>query len=655
MLRSPLALAIVLLPCATQAEEIAPESLDALKSPYLVGTSGRSLEPRSQATAATSVFTRADIARLKVKSLPDLLARVPGMSVQQTGGRGSPTALYLRGTNPSQVLVLLDGMRIGQLSNGLARLQYLNMQQVERVEVTRGARSSLYGGNAMGGVIQVFTRRGKAGLDPRFDFSLGDGDDSENSLGLAGGDANTRYDLGMSLVELRQDRSDDRDGANTDKDAYRNRGLNLSLEHRFAETWRAGLNLLDQRGKSELDGDSGAFPDQPRDRFALSSTSAFLQVDPSPLWSSRLEAGHSEDKSRVDTVYNYFTTFEEYASYRDSLLWQNTLHLDAANQLLLGAEWTEERLRANVPLEERERRNQAWFFQHRYRAAPFGTELGLRHDQDRQFGNEDSLNAALDIDLPAQTQLVLSYAEGFRTPTFLELYVPKEFFPSGNPDLQPERSRTWEAQLRGNHLGTDWSLGVYRTDIRDLITDVETFDPDYARTWRNVGRARINGLDISLSRELLGWTTRLSAGFVDPRDRETGHTLPGRSRRNLALDMDRRFGEYSFGFSWLGVSSRYQDADNTVHSPGYGRLDIRAGWDLLEGLKVETRVENLGDNRYLEKRYADQSGFSSSPYGDALPYENNDVYIDDPTYEARGGYRDAGRRVVVSLKWSPQF
>ena len=77
------------------------------------------------------------------------------------------------------------------------------------------------------------------------------------------------------------------------------------------------------------------------------------------------------------------------ASYRDSLLWQNTLHLDAANQLLLGAEWTEERLRANVPLEERERRNQAWFVQHRYRAAPFGTELGLRHDQDRQFGNED--------------------------------------------------------------------------------------------------------------------------------------------------------------------------------------------------------------------------------------------------------------------------
>lgn len=250
---------------------------------------------------------------------------------------------------------------------------------------------------------------------------------------------------------------------------------------------------------------------------------------------------------------------------------------------------------------------------------------------------------------------MLSYAEGFRTPTFLELYVPTEFFPSGNPDLQPERSRTWEAQLRGNHLGTDWSLGVYRTDIRDLITDVETFDPDYVRTWRNVGRARINGLDISLSRELLGWTTRLSAGFVDPRDRETGHTLPGRSRRNLALDVDRRFGEYSFGFSWLGVSSRYQDADNTVHSPGYGRLDIRAGWDLLEGLKVETRVENLGDNRYLEKRYADQSGFSSSPYGDALPYENNDVYIDDPTYEARGGYRDAGRRVVVSLKWSPQF
>lgn len=655
-MRSRLALAIAMAPCLAAAEEIPLDSLDALKSPYVVATSGNALEPRSQATATTSIFTRKDISRLKVKSVPDLLARVPGMSVEQSGGRGSSANLYLRGSNANQTLVLIDGVRIGSLVDGLPRLQYLGMEQIERVEVTRGGRSSLYGSGAMGGVIQVFTRRGEgAGLEPRFDFSLGDSDTNENSVGLSGGDERTRFDLNASLEELRMDRSDDIDGANTDDDTYRNRGLSMSLEHRITEQWRTGLNVLDQRGKSDMDGDSVWFPGQPTDEFTLSSTSAYLEAELDPRWTSRLQAGHAEEKSHLDTVYNFITALEEYATYRDSLEWQNTLRLDEHQQVLLGAEWYEERLRANVPFEETERRNQAWFAQHRFRAAPFGTELGWRHDKNEQYGSEDSLNAALDFDLPLNTQLVLSYAEGFRVPTFTELYVPDMFFPSGNPNLEPEHSKTWEAQLRGAHYDTDWSFGVYRTDVQDLITDVMEFDPVFVHEMRNVGKARINGLDLSASRDFMGWTTRLNLGLVDPRDRDTGHTLPGRSRRNLALDVDKQFGDYSFGFSWLGVSSRYVDAANTQKSPGYGRIDIRAGWGFLKGLKVETRVENIANKQYSQKYYGSGSSFSSNPFGDGVPYVDNDVDIPDPTIEENTGFQEEGRKVVMTLKWSPQF
>ncbi|MDW3714314.1 MULTISPECIES: TonB-dependent receptor plug domain-containing protein [unclassified Pseudomonas] len=656
-MRSRLALAIAMAPCLAAAEEIPLDSLDALKSPYVVATSGNALEPRSQATAATSIFTRKDISRLKVKSVPDLLTRVPGMSVAQQGGRGSRTSLYLRGTNANQTLVLIDGVRIGSLSDGLSRLEYLNLEQVERVEVTRGARSSLYGSDAMGGVIQVFTRRGEgAGLEPRFDFSLGDSDENEHSLGLSGGDERTRFDLGASLLELHSDRTDDIDGANTDDDTYRNRGFNLSLEHRLTEQWRAGLNLLDQRGKSDLDENALWYPGQPTDEFTLNSTSAFLEANLDPRWTSRLQLGHAENRSQLDTVRNFFTTHQEFATYRDSVEWQNTLRLDEHQQVLLGAEWYEERLTANRTLNEMERRNQAWFAQHRYRAAPFGTELGLRHDSSDQYGSEDSLNAALDFDLPMSTQLVLSYAEGFRVPNMVELYLPAPFQPNGNPDLDPEHSKTWEAQLRGSHYDTDWSFGVYRTDIEDLISPVLDFNPFFVNEMRNVGKARINGMDLSASRDFMGWNTHLNLGLVDPRDRDTGHTLPGRSRRTLVLDVDKKFGDYNFGFSWTGVSSRYVDAENTEKTPGYGRIDIRAGWSFLKGLKVETRVENIGNRQITEQRYVSSSNPSSSyPFGDGTPTSSNTVNVVDPTIEQYGGYQDEGRKVVMTLKWSPQF
>ena len=244
---------------------------------------------------------------------------------------------------------------------------------------------------------------------------------------------------------------------------------------------------------------------------------------------------------------------------------------------------------------------------------------------------------------------MLSYAEGFRVPTFTELYVPDMFFPSGNPNLEPEHSKTWEAQLRGAHYDTDWSFGVYRTDVEDLITDVMEFDPVFVREMRNVGKARINGLDLSASRDFMGWTTRLNLGLVDPRDRDTGHTLPGRSRRNLALDVDKQFGDYSFGFSWLGVSSRYVDAANTQKSPGYGRIDIRAGWGFLKGLKVETRVENIANKQYSQKYYGSGSSFSSNPFGDGVPYVDNDVDIPDPTIEENTGFQEEGRKVVMTL------
>ncbi|AYC31440.1 TonB-dependent receptor [Pseudomonas cavernae] len=630
---SPLALAIALLPLTTQAEEAPGDNPDALKTPALVITSGREVEPRAQATAATTVFTRKDIERLQARSVPELLARVPGVSIAQNGGRGGLTSVFLRGANANQTLVLVDGVRLNAAASGLARLEFLGPDQIERVEVLRGSRSSLYGADAIGGVIQIFTRRGEAGLQPRLRLGAGSQQTFERSLGLSGGDHQTRFDLGASLDESEGfDRTSDNRGRDADHDGLRRKAVNLSLEHRFSDSLKAGLNVIDQRGETEYDDAFSFDPGNPSERFSLSSVASHLDAQFSELWTSRLELGHVEDKSDNHDDFNVFNNFQ-FNTYRDSLGWLNTLQLTDSQQLLLGADWYEDRLNSDSEFSQTERWNQAAYVQHRYQGNGFATELGLRHDDNEQFGSENTWNAALSFDLGQSSELIFSYAEGFHAPTFNDLYFPADQFFSGNPNLDPERSKSYEVQLRGEQLDTHWSLAAYRTDVDDLIAVVS--DPvTFFSQPQNINRARLQGLELELSREVLGWQAALAAGILDPRDRDSGHTLPRRAKRTLSLDLDRQFGAFGVGLGWQAVSSRFDDAANRTEIGGYGVLGLRGSWKMNDELEWQAKVDNLLDKEYALVDY-------SRP---------NDPFF---TSASTHGYRQEGRNALLSLTWTP--
>ena len=229
----PLALAIVLLSPATLAAT--DNNNDTLQAPALVITSGRKAEPKAQATAATSVFTRKDIERLQVRNVDELLTRVPGVSVTRNGGPGSLTGVFMRGTSSAQSLVLVDGQRIAAASSGTSSLEFLSIDQIERIEVVRGSRSSLYGSDAIGGVIQIFTRSGSnTPAQPYMRLAAGSHSTYERTLGVSGGDAQTRYNLGGTLNESQGiDNTGGSLGQNSDNDALRNRALSMNVSHQF--------------------------------------------------------------------------------------------------------------------------------------------------------------------------------------------------------------------------------------------------------------------------------------------------------------------------------------------------------------------------------------------------------------------------------------
>ncbi|RRV38289.1 TonB-dependent receptor [Pseudomonas sp. o96-267] len=625
---SRLALAIAVMPGLSLAAE-----------PYvaepLVVTSGRLAEPQAQATAATTVFERDDIERLQVSSVPDLLSRVPGVSIVQSGGRGSLTSLFLRGANANQTLVLVDGVRLNAAASGLARLEFLSPDQIERIEVVRGARSALYGSDAIGGVVQIFTRRGEDRLQPRLRLAAGSQQTFERSLGMSGGDQRTRFDLGASLVERAGfDRSQDGRGYDNDHDGLRRKAFNLNLDHRFNDRLKGGLSLLEQHGESEYDDLFSFDPGNPSERFSVSSIAGHLEAQLAKDWSSRLELGHSEDKSENRDPLNADNNYA-YNTYRDSAGWLNTLRFGDAHQVLLGLDWYEDRLGSDSDFSQSKRWNRAAFAQHRYRGNGFATELGLRHDDNQQFGSENTWNAALSLDLAERLELVLSYGEGFHAPTFNDLYFPTSSFYGGNPDLAPERSKTYEAQLRGDHMDTRWSLSAYRTEVEDLITVVS--DPvTFFSTPMNVNKARLQGLELSVERELLGWHVALGASLLDPRDRSSGHILPRRAKRSLSLDLDRQFGAFAAGMTWQTFSGRYDDAANNREIAGYGLLGVRASWQMDEELLWQVKVDNLLDKDYSQALYSrpDDPFFSSVSYY---------------------GYREEGRSAMLSLTWTPQL
>ncbi|MBU1282659.1 MAG: TonB-dependent receptor [Gammaproteobacteria bacterium] len=621
---SRLALAVALLPPAIQAET-RDHAQYALTLPALVISSGRQAEPRKQAVAATTVFTREAIERLQARDVMELLRRVPGI---QTGNSSGVPSYFVRGSSTAQTLVLVDGQRIASASSGIARLDYLSVDNIERIEVVRGPRSSLYGADAIGGVIQIFTRRGKAGLAPEVRIAAGSDHTIERRVGLSGGDQKTTFHLGASLDESAGfDRTRDDQGADRDHDGARTRALALNLQHELNDDWQAGFSLNDQRGDSEYDDAYEFAPSEPHDQFRVSSFSSYLEGQVNQDWNSRVELGRSYDRNKALSATSAWNT-GRLETTRHSAAWINRLELNEHHNLTLGGEWYEDRVDSTTTLAEDRRSNRAVFIQHTYKTQQLSTELGLRHDENQLYGSSNSWNGALIIPTERSQTWVLSYGEGFRAPTFSDLYYPG----AGNPNLQAETSKAYELQWRAELGDNQLEVAIYRNDITNLIAwNSTTNQPE------NIKQARINGFELSVSRDLLGWQSALSLNFLDPRDRDNGHTLARRARRTVNLDIDRQFAQVQLGASWRAVSRRYDDAANTSELSGYGLLDLRASWQSNAAWRWDVKLNNLLDRDYWQGNYQRPTG----------PNWN------DPSREY--AYQEEGRSLLFALTWTPDL
>lgn len=580
-----------------------------LQLPEMLITATRASTPKEQLSTASTVYTREDIERLQVKTLPELFRGTTGVDMTQSGGYGKTSSLFVRGTNSNHVLVLIDGIRFGSVTLGTSPFESLPIDQIERVEIIRGPQSSLWGAEALGGVIQIFTRKGAQKEKPTITIDAGGGsfNTAKASGTISGSYRNSWYTLGASHFNSQGfDARQSNSGLDEpDKDGFYNTGLNARLGHRFDNNAEMEATYMRSEGRNDFDGTPNKM------EFVNQVIGLSGAIDVLDNWRSTLRLGQSRDDA--DNFSPDGSFFSRFDSTRWNASWVNAIQLSDDHQLTLGSDYRLDEADSTTDFTELSR----------YDVGVFGEWHGrffdnhhlngsIRWDENEAFGDfvTGSIGWRSNWDYGIST--FANFGNGFKAPSFNQLYWPG----FGNPNLMAEESKSVEVGLAGNHDWLQWEVRAYHTDLDNLI--VYVFDPaTFNLSAENIGKAQINGIEAEIGTQIFGWNAKLGMNLLRPVDRETNNRLPRRTDRMLSFDLSRSFGPVDVGAFVLAEGYRYDDAANTTKVSGYATVDLRSAYHINKNWTVSAQLNNLLDKQYqLVNTYntADRNFFVSIRY-----------------------------------------
>ena len=575
----------------------------------IIVTANRIAKTADETLAAVTVITREDIEQRQARSVQELLTGTAGISVVNNGGLGKNTSLFIRGTESGHILVMIDGIKVGSATNGQASFQHIPVDQIERIEIVRGPKSSLYGSGAIGGVIQIFTRKGGEGVTPSFSVGAGSHDTYNATASLSAGTKNSWFNATLTGLDTQginacDGSSSEFAGCYTeefDKDGYIEYSGSFRVGYRLDNGAEFELHGLRTEGDTEFDGASQNEAD-----VVQKVLGGNVSLMPTDIWNMKLSVGRSEDKSKNFKDGVFATRFD---TSRDSASWQNDIAL-GDNIAVLGVDYQEDNIDGSTDYATDSRDNIGLFGQYLMSVKGHDIELSARNDDNEQFGNHSTGSVAWGYQINSAVRLVASYGTAFSAPTFNDLYFPEDSFSKGNPDLEPEESKSYEIGLRYNRSNNQFELNVFRTDIDNLI-NWESDPVTYQYSPSNLNSSRILGLEAVYITNYEGFQLNSSLTLLDPESRSDdtdGNELPRRAKESLRVDIDRPVGDFGVGATLIAEGSRYDDLANTRELAGYGLMDLRAEYSFLKDWSVQAKIENVFDKSYEKAAYFNQLG-----------------------------------------------
>jgi vitamin B12 transporter len=565
----------------------------------VVVTASRISQPRESVIADVTVIDREEIERAGQSTFVELLQAQPGIEISSSGGAGKTSHIFMRGTNADQVVVLVDGMRINSATQGTTVFENIPLAQIEKIEILRGPATSLYGQDAIGGVIQIFTKKG--GGQPTFNAAVGYGsyDTKTAEAGLRGSIADTSYSLNVSSFDTQGFSALKTKNPNLkDNDGYRNLAFSGSVTHKITEGHDIGLQFFSSEGHTNFDSSSNlisggdpSFSDNANlSQFSYSATS---HNQFTANWLSTLRLGEGVDENENFSQVNPYNPVSRslFKTYQRQYSWQNDINLPLGTLTLL-YDRLEQRVSSTTTYDKKARDNDGFVASYLVNSGAHSLQASYRSDHNSQFGTNDTGSIGYGYSFSPNWHATTSYGTAFKAPTFNELYFPG----FGNPALKPEKSRNAEASLRYEDLATSASLTLYENKIRDLINFVETAPSTFVPL--NVDKVTIQGLTLAASQRWDNWQLRGSIDIQSPRDTEANNLLDHRANRHANMNLSREWGDWRLGSELIATSVRYDDAANTDKLSGYALLNLTADYKITQDWKLQARVNNLFDKDY---------------------------------------------------------
>ncbi|MBC7944159.1 MAG: TonB-dependent receptor [Burkholderiales bacterium] len=568
--------------------------------PETVVTAARIRQNLSDTLQPTTVIDADDIVRSGQQTLPELLQSLGGVEVTSTGGPGQSSGVFMRGANTDHTLVLVDGLRINSATVGTTAFEHIPINQIDRIEIVPGPLSSLYGSDAIGGVIQIFTKSGAT----KASTSAGYGSyNTRNVDGSFSGSAkDTDFTLSAGYYET--DGFDATkptiafDQHNDDRDGYRNANVSARLAHHFDADNSVGITAFHSDGRTEFD--NGPTTRDVNDQ-SLSAYSIYSENRLTSFWQSLLRFGTGRDDAVFTGAFP-----AEFRTDQDQASWQNTFAV-IGGSLIAGGEYRREEISGDTIFVQTRRDIRSGFAGYRGDYSNHGIQFNARHDDYSDFGGRTTGSIGYGYRLTDAVRLRAAAGTAFHAPTFNDLYFPADpiFGGGGNPNLEPERSRSHE-------FGVDYQRGAQRfaatyfdNRISDLIVfDLATFTP------QNLESARIRGGEFSYSGTVLGTELRAKFTAQNPENVRTGLQLQRRARQHGSVAASRAFGVWKFGTEVVASSERFDSnsEDPAARLDGYALLNLYLTRRLSTQWEVDVRWNNVTDRDYELAQYFNTPG-----------------------------------------------
>lgn len=548
------------------------------------------------ATGDITIIEREEIERLSGSGLVDLLKLQPGMQIVSNGGMGTSTSVYMRGTNADQLVVLVDGIRVNSATSGTTAFENLPLSTIDRIEILRGPASSLYGSDAIGGVIQIFTRRGQSDKTHFYgNVGAGSYDTYTGSAGLSSQYKALQFGAQISSYDTRGISARKHPPLNVDKDrdGYNNLSGSAYATLNFAEGHNLNLNFFGSDGQNHYDSGFNNYTNMHQQAY-----SATLKDKINQYWTSTLKYGVGQDRS---FTFDKPTSQSKFDSEQTQLTWQHdfalpvgvlTFAYDRLEQDIL----TSTNGTRNI---DRTRNNDSFTLGYAGQYEAHSAQLSLREDHNTQYGNFVTGGLGYGYRLSPEWQITAQYGSAFKAPTFNQLYYPN----FGDPNLAPEKSDNLEASLRYQNAIMQAKFTVFDNHIRDLIQNAGPATPGCTLGGfcpLNAGKVEIQGITSELAYTLdSNWQLSGNLTVQSPRVDETDNLLARRSQRYGNLLVQYTSGDWNWSAEINAFSKRYDNAANTKVLAGYALLNSTLSYKLNRDWKLQARANNILDKDYV--------------------------------------------------------